>query len=71
MKKLIPCTGCQLCAIGIEAGFMGRHVLLCTRYGSSEVTEEDGCTMGEEGEPGRASNVYDVDLANYAVVWGC
>lgn len=70
MRDIIPCISCASCAIGYEAGFVGREVMLCQVSGR-EVGPDDGCTMGEPGVPAPAGYSYDVCVGDHAAVYGC
>lgn len=60
-----------MCAIVHEIGFTGRRYMVCSARGNEEVTEADGCTMGEEGCPQTAVlEPYDVTIGGHEAVCG-
>lgn len=63
---MIPCFGCRLClkALSCEPG--DRDVMLCMARGGERVTDWDGCTLGEPGEPRRA-----VEALAHSSAGGC
>lgn len=69
MKKTIPCTKCEICAVGYSIGFTGEKTYRCSRL-NDYVTAEDGCTMGVKGEPGTLCFDCDIDISANATVWG-
>lgn len=69
MKPVIECGHCEICAMGYETGFTGNEVMRCTRTGN-DVTRDDGCTMGQEGIPGKLGCGWDVSISGHETVWG-
>ena len=69
MKRLVKCEACAKCAIGYETGFAGRKLMRCSDRGAY-VTGDDGCTMGEPGEPGALCFGWDVTIEGHESVYG-
>lgn len=69
MKETIPCHSCELCAVGFSIGFTGGELMRCARF-DADVTREDGCTMGQRGEPATLCYGADATIAGHEAVWG-
>lgn len=69
MREIVPCVSCALCAAYRPAGFTATEELRCTRSGD-EVSGEDGCTLGEIGEPQQGIVPYDVEI-NHEMQTAC
>lgn len=49
--RVVPCYGCSLAVRVLPCGSCSKPYLVCTARGGDQVTEWDGCTLGEPGEP--------------------
>lgn len=64
MRRVTRCGSCCMGAVVTPIGFTSRETLVCTRMGGVEVEPDDGCTWGEKGPLGTASDHVDVDLSS-------
>ena len=62
MRRTVRCVACGLCAFVLPPGFTSSPELHCTRF-DVDVEPDDGCTMGERGEPFQAREDYAVTLS--------
>lgn len=69
MKEVVRCRDCSSCAVGYETGFTGGEVMRCARF-DCDVTGEDGCTMGSNGEPSTLHADCDAVLGGHEAVHG-
>ena len=60
-KDVIRCEDCALCAAYLPAGFVSQEEYYCSNF-QCEVTPDDGCTFGLEGENKRAVCDYEIVL---------
>lgn len=49
--RVVPCTGCSRAARVLQCRSCSKPYLVCTARGGEQVTEWDGCTLGEPGVP--------------------
>lgn len=70
MKKVVRCKKCSHRAIFSGCGFVKQRQLMCTIF-HRDITLDDGCTFGEEGDPSHkvVTNV-DIFLNGHEAVKG-
>lgn len=68
MRPVIPCPGCKLCVRDIGVGFAKGESLICARDGS-DVSSDDGCTIGEPGKPSLANRPASVTIEGHEAVY--
>lgn len=69
MRRMVGCGSCSRCAAGYGLGFTGAPVMVCSRD-DAEVSPDDGCTLGERGEPMSLSRGVCVEVGGFAAVNG-
>lgn len=69
MKKVIRCKKCELCAELENCGFIKKITYICSRT-DDEVSLDDGCTFGHEGDHMIGIDPVKVNISNNAIVWG-
>lgn len=69
MKPVIRCRDCATAHYVYEPGFTGRVYLACVDR-DTEVSGDDGCTFGVEGDHGTLKANYDVTVEGCAAVNG-
>ena len=69
MKETVKCPDCSLCAVGYGVGFAGSVIRYCTKA-QENVTDEDGCTLGSEGEPMSLCQQVGATVEGHEAVYG-
>ena len=69
-REIIACAQCRYAGIVYECGFNGRRYLVCSDRGYKEVSDDDGCTMGELGEQPTMKADVDVDIGAWVAANG-
>ncbi|WP_160307870.1 hypothetical protein [Adlercreutzia caecimuris] len=70
MRNIVPCFACGRCVIDDGVGFGRPRTMACTARGDEPVSNGDGCTMGEPGEPMVAARPVDVLISDHEAVYG-
>lgn len=67
---MIRCHKCNRAFWKLGCGFAGKDELYCSRD-DIKVSKQDGCTLGNPGEPMRAViQDIEIDIKDHEAVWG-